>query len=64
MKDLTLEEGQEAQPTLCDCCGYQTVRTFDGVGHFLMMEGPRTFNVKLPEELARLGRAALSSRSR
>jgi pimeloyl-ACP methyl ester carboxylesterase len=31
------------------------VRTFDGVGHFLMMERPQPFNVVLLEELARLG---------
>jgi pimeloyl-ACP methyl ester carboxylesterase len=31
------------------------VRTFDGVGHFLMMEQPQPFNVVLLEELARLG---------
>jgi pimeloyl-ACP methyl ester carboxylesterase len=31
------------------------VRTFDGVGHFLMMEQPQQFNVVLLEELARLG---------
>lgn len=31
------------------------VRTFDGAGHFLMMEQPQPFNVVLLEELARLG---------
>jgi pimeloyl-ACP methyl ester carboxylesterase len=31
------------------------VRTFDGVGHFPMMEQPQPFNVVLLEELARLG---------
>ena len=34
------------------------VRTFDGVGHFLMMEQPQPFNAVLLEELARLGQPA------
>jgi pimeloyl-ACP methyl ester carboxylesterase len=34
------------------------LRTFDGAGHFLMMEQPQSFNVVLLEELARLGQPA------
>jgi pimeloyl-ACP methyl ester carboxylesterase len=36
------------------------VRTFDGVGHFLMMETPQPFNVALLEELARLAQPSRS----
>lgn len=41
--------------TLATLAPATRVRTFDGVGHFLMMEQPQPFNVVLLEELARLG---------